>query len=134
MDYNGEIVFSITDLNSININLGSNFSPTKIINKGDMIALGKSACQNQWLYIVKFNGEEEYLKELEKLTNQLNEEENYVKQILAKYDKASIDIYIRSDFAEIGYPFPSHIIKKLASLECDINFEIFSFGMAVNKN
>lgn len=132
MNYNGEIVFSITDLNNIKVNLGSNFMPTKIINKGDIIALGKTALQCKWMYIVKFNGENEYLQELEKLSELLNEKMEYVNQLSTEYEMVSINIYIRSDFAEIGYPLPCNILKKLAKLECDINFEIFSFGMAVN--
>lgn len=48
------------------------------------------------------------------------------------YEEVSIDIYVRSDFAEIGYSIPSYILKKLSLLDCTLNFEILSFGMAVD--
>ena len=41
-------------------------------------------------------------------------------------------IYIRSEFAEIEYTIPSHILKKLALLDCPLNFSILSFGMAID--
>lgn len=133
MGYNGEIVFAIADLKGIEVNFESNFLPTKIIDKGDIIALGRTALQNQWLHIVKFNGENEYLQKLEKFAGQLNEKTEYVNQLSTKYEKVSINIYIRSEFAELGFSLPSHVLKKLSKLECDVNFEIFSFGMAMDE-
>lgn len=44
-----------------------------------------------------------------------------------------MNIYIRSEFAEIGFALPSSIIKKMSLIECSLNFEIFSFGMAINE-
>ena len=57
----------------------------------------------------------------------------YINFLKKTYQEVSINIYIRSDFAEIGYSVPSHSLKKLSLLDCTLNFEIFSFGMAVNE-
>ena len=43
-----------------------------------------------------------------------------------------INVYIRSDFAEIGYSIPSNILKKLSLLDCPLNFSILSFGMVID--
>lgn len=132
MDYNGEIVFAIADSNTMNVDLGLDFSPTRIVNKGELIALGKKAPKNQWLHVVEFNGENEYLKKIEQMIERLNEKSEDIARLLSEYENVSIDIYIRSEFAEIGYSLPGHILKKIALLGCDINFVIFSFGMAMN--
>lgn len=95
--FNGEIVFTIADINCIVVDFGAEMMPTKIVNKGDVVALGRKAPRNRWLY-----------------------------------EEVSITIYMRSDFAEIGYSIPSYILKKLSLLDCTLNFEILSFGMAVD--
>lgn len=133
MDFNGEIVFAVSDKAYLNINFGPEFLPTKIINKGEIIALGRRAPQNRWMHIVEYDGQEKYLEKLELLVNQLYEKKEYVIQLINKYEAVSIDIYIRSEFAEIGYSLPSCILKKIAILECDVNFNILSFGMAIKK-
>ena len=133
MDFYGEVVFIISDLKKIEVDFGSDFLPTKTVNKGDVIILGRKAPYNRWLYEVKFEDAEKYLDALEQLTNQLYGKRDYLNELIKRYETVSIDIYIRSDFAEIGYSLPNDIIKKLALLDCPVNFEIFSFGMAINE-
>lgn len=133
MDFNGEIVFAVADFNYIDVDFGVDFLPTKIIKKGDQIALGREASQYRWLYAIKFDNQTEYIEKLETITNQLYERRDYVTQLINKYKEVSIDVFIRSDFAEIGYSLPSNILKKVALLGCAVNFEIFSFGMALDK-
>ena len=49
------------------------------------------------------------------------------------YDEVDITIYIRSEFAQIGYSLPSHILEKASSLGCSLHFDILSFGMAIDE-
>lgn len=133
MEFNGEIVFGIADANPIEVDFGGDILPTKTIDKGSIIALGKKAPKYRWVYIVKYNNEKEYLESLEKMISQLCEKSDYVNQLTKIYDEVYISIYIRSDFAEIGFSLPSNIFKKMSLLECAVNFEILSFGMALNE-
>ena len=66
-----------------------------------------------------------------KLADQLLRNGKYVNELINTYERVSINIYIRSDYAELGYSLPVGMIKKLALLECPVNYSILSFGMAV---
>lgn len=128
--FNGEIMFEIADVKHIEINLGTEIKPTKIVNKGDIVALGRKAPKHRWIYEIKYEDENEYFESLDKMLNQLCEKREYINQLTKTYEEVSINIYIRSDFAEIGYSVPNRILKKLSLLDCALNFEILSFGMA----
>ncbi len=129
---NGEIVFAITDAEHIEADMGTEMKPSKIVNKGDVVALGRKAPKNKWIYEIKYSGEEEYFKSLDMMINQLCERKEYINQLKKQYEEVIITIYIRSEFAEIGCSIPSHIIKKLSLLDCPLDFCILSFGMAPN--
>lgn len=130
--FNGEIVFDIADAKHLEVDLGAQVIPTKIVNKGDVVALGRKAPKNRWLYKISFGNEKEYLESLEKMINQLSDKADYINELTKTYEDVSIVIYIRSDFAEIGCSIPSHILKKLSLLDCPLDFSIFSFGMTTN--
>lgn len=134
MRFNGEIIFGIADDNPIEVDFGGDIFPTKTIVKDSIIALGKKAPKYRWGYIIKYNNEEEYLKSLEKMIDQLYEKSDYINKLAKIYDEVYINIYIRSDFAEIGFTLPGSVLKKISLLECTVNFEILSFGMALDKN
>ena len=44
-----------------------------------------------------------------------------------------IDIYIRSELAQIGFSLPDGLLKRLALSGCALNFHILSFGMAAEE-
>lgn len=74
--FNGEIVFVIADVNCIVVDFGPEMVPTKIVNKGDVVALGRKAPRNRWIYEIRYNGEEEYLQGLDKMASQLCQKKN----------------------------------------------------------
>ncbi len=129
---NGEIVFAIADIKHLEIDFGEEIMPTKIVNKGDVVALGRKAPKNKWVYKIAYGNENEYLDSLEKMVNQLCSKAEYVNELARTYEEVSIMIYVRSEFAEIGYVIPSHILKKISLLDCSLNFSILSFGMAID--
>ena len=133
MEFNGEVVFEIADINHIEVDFGTDLLPTQIVNKGDVVTLGRKAPKFRWMYEIKYNDEKEYLNSLEKMLNQLCENREYVNHLTKIYEEVNINVYIRSDFAEIGYSIPNLILKKMSLLECALNFEILSFGMATNS-
>ncbi len=133
MRFNGEIVFGIADANPIKVDFGGDILPTKTIDKGSIVALGRKAPKYRWTYILKYNNEKEYLECLEKMISQLCEKSDCVNQLTKIYDEVYINIYIRSDFAEIGFSLPNNILKKMSLLECTVNFVILSFGMATDE-
>lgn len=65
MEFNGEIVFDIADAKQIKVDFGPDIIPTKTINKGDVVALGRKAPKYRWMYEIKFEGEKEYLESLD---------------------------------------------------------------------
>ncbi len=130
--FNGEISFEVADVEYVEVDLGTEIKPSKIVNKGDVVVLGRKAPKYKWIYEIKYNGEEEYFNGLDKMLNQLCERKEYINQLTSRYEEVSINVYIRSDFAEIGYSIPSHILKKLSLLDCPLNFSILSFGMGID--
>ena len=131
--FNGEILFDIADTNCIKVDFENNILPTKIINMGDVVAIGRKAPKNRWIYEIKYHGEKEYYESMEKMINQLCDNKDYVNELVKTYDEVNIKIYIRSKYAEIGHSIPNHLIKKLAELDCVVLFEILSFGMSINE-
>lgn len=130
--FHGEIVFGIADEKHLEVDLGVEMMPTKIVNKGDVVVLGRKAPKNKWMYKITYDNDEEYLESLDKMVNQLSEKAEYINELTRTYEEVNITIYMRSEFAEIGCSIPSHILKKLSLLDCPLNFCILSFGMAIN--
>ncbi len=87
----------------------------------------------KWIYEIKYNDEQEYIESLEKMIDKLCKRKEYIKELMAIYDEVYITIYIRSEFAQIGYSLPSHILKKISLLGCTLHFDILSFGMAIDE-
>ena len=129
--FNGEIVFDIADIRHIEVDFGTEIMPAKIVNKDDVVALGRKAPKNRWIYKIAYSGEKEYLESLDKMITRLCDKGEYVNELVETYEEVSINVYMRSEFAEIGYSIPNYILKKLSLLDCAINFRILSFGMAI---
>lgn len=130
---NGEIVFAITDDKKIEVNFESEIEPNKIIKKGDVMALRREAPKHRWIYKIKYDSETAYYESLDKMVNQLCKNKEYVNQLVKTYEDVSITIYIRSDFGQIGYSLPNHVLKKLSLLDCALYFDIISFGMVIDE-
>lgn len=129
MEFHGSITFDISDEKSIDVDFGEDIIPTKTIRKGDVIFRERRAPKNRWMYILEFENEGEYYPNLERMIDQLCKRSEYVNQLTKIYEEVSINIYIGSDFAQIGFVLPNHILKKIALLDCGVSIEIISFGM-----
>lgn len=131
--FNGKIVFDIADVNPLEVDFGTEIMPTKVINKDEVVTLGRKAPKNRWMYKITYNGERKYLESLDRMAKQLCKKGEYVNELFRMYEEVRTKkIYIRSEFAEIGYSIPNYILKRLPLLSCAINFKILSFGMAIN--
>lgn len=128
MNFVGEIIFAISDLERLDIDLGHDFLPTRIIKRGDVIALGRKAPKNRWMHCVKFYGHDEFIKKLEEMVNILLNKIDVVNEYKRIYSEVSIDVFIRSPRAEIGYSISSALINSIALLNCNFNCSILSFG------
>lgn len=71
MNFYGEIVFEIADDKQIEVDFGAKILPTKVVAKGDVVALGRKAPKNRWLYKVKYDHEGKYLETLDMFVNRL---------------------------------------------------------------
>lgn len=133
MSFCGEIVFSVTNHDFIEVDFGTDIMPTKVIHKGDIIILNKKASKNRWIYELKYNNEKEFIESLEKISNQLCNRREYIKYLGEIYDEVNFSIYVRSEFAQIGFSLPCYILKKISSLNCTLDFDILSFGEMPDK-
>lgn len=131
MYYNGDVLFAVSDVEDIIVNFGNEILPTKVVKKGDVIALGKRAPKNRWMYQKTFDNEKEYILKLTEFVERLYEKKEYVKQLKERYDDVSISIYVRSDYGQLGYSLPNSIIKKMGEIGCDVHFDILSFGQVL---
>lgn len=131
MYYNGDVLFAVSDVEDIIVNFGNEILPTKVVKKGDVIALGKRAPKNRWMYQKTFDNEKEYILKLTEFVERLYEKKEYVKQLKERYDDVSISIYIRSDYGQLGYSLPNSIINKMGEIGCDVHFDILSFGQVL---
>lgn len=129
---NGEIVFTVADVKHLDVDFGKKMMPTKIVNKGDVVVLGKKAPKNKWMHKIVYNSESEYLAGLEEMICQLCSNAEYVNELVKTYEEVSVMINIRSEYAELGYTIPNHILKKMSLLDCSLDFNVLSFGMAPN--
>ena len=128
--FNGEIVFDIADEKSLDIDFGDGLKATKLVHRGDVIALGRKAPKNRWMYKVSFNDVDEYAKKMNDVANKLCSKADYINELIETYDEVGITVYMRSDYAEMGYSISPETMKKLAMLNCPLDFSIISFGMA----
>lgn len=133
MQFHGSITFDIADEKNIDVDFGADIIPTKTIKKGEVIRRGRKAPANRWMYTLKFENEKDYYSNLEKMVNQLCERSEYVNQLTKMYEEVSINIFIGSEFAQIGFYLPNHILKKVALLDCEVSIEIISFGMVEDE-
>ena len=78
---NGEIVFDIADIKYLEVDLGPEMRPAKIVNKDDVIALGRKAPKNRWYYKISYDNEKEYLESLDKMADQLSDKAEYVNEL-----------------------------------------------------
>lgn len=105
MPFHGSITFDIADEKDIDVDFGVDIIPTKTVKKSDVVFRGRSAPKNRWMYKLEFDNEE-----------------------------VSIKIFIGSNFAQIGFYLPNHILKKIALLDCEVSIEIISFGMVEDED
>lgn len=133
MEFHGSITFDISDVKSIDVDFGEDIIPTKTVRKDDIIFRERRAPKNRWMYILEFENEEEYYPNLERMIDQLCKRSEYVNQLTKIYEEVSINIFIGSDFAQIGFVLPNHILKKIALLDCEVSIEIISFGMVEDE-
>ena len=71
--FDGEIVFAITDEEQINVDLGVEMQPTRIVTRGDVVNLGRKAPKNRWIYEIKYNGLKEYFESLDEMIEEIGE-------------------------------------------------------------
>lgn len=57
----------------------------------------------------------------------------YIRYLGEIYDEVNFSIYMRSEFAQIGFSLLRYILKKNSSLNCTLDFDILSFGEMPDK-
>lgn len=132
MKISGSFTLSISDPNldfkDIERNIG--IQPTKLIKKGQLLTKleSRKAPYDIWLYEIKVLDEGDVLEYLAKLLKDLLPYSKYIQKISKCYDQVTINCYLRSDFAQMGFEITYEIINMLQKLSLGINFHILSFG------
>lgn len=100
---------------------------TKIIHKGDIIALKKISQNNIWLYSIKFD-ENQYNETIEIFMKRLIKSIDIIKELKKKYI-VTLTLHVRSEFAQMGICLDKSIIKMVSQLDLDLEIDVLSFGM-----
>lgn len=125
---NGEIVFAISDKKEIHVEFPNGLQPTREINVGDKVALGKVAPMNRWIYKELYEGHEGFYNTLNHIVDMLYLQREYINCLIREYDEVGITIYMRSEYGQMGFTLPSDIIRKCSVLDCPIHVDILSYG------
>ncbi|MBP2658248.1 MAG: hypothetical protein H6Q69_1280 [Firmicutes bacterium] len=137
MDILGSFTISISDSNLDFSKLEQNIGivPTKIIKKGQLIGKLKNreAPYDIWLYEIKITNEEDIFEDLASLLNDLLPYSEYIREISKSYNQVTINCYLRSDFAQMGFEITGALITILEKFGLGINFHILSFGGVEDK-
>lgn len=100
---------------------------TKIIHKGDIIAVKRISQNNIWLYSIKFD-ENQYNETIEIFMKRLIKSIDIIKELKKKYI-VTLTLYVRSEFAQVGICLEKSIIKMVSQLDLDLEIDVLSFGM-----
>lgn len=100
---------------------------TKMIHKGDIIALKRISQNNIWLYSIKFD-ENQYNETIEIFMKRLIKSIDIIKELKKKYI-VTLTLYVRSEFAQLGICLDKSIIKMVSQLDLDLEIDVLSFGM-----
>lgn len=132
MEVSGSFTFSISDQNldfkDIESNIG--LQPTKIVEKGQPITrlTSREAPYDIWLYEKNIYDGEDIMVHLADLLSDLLPYSKYILEISKHYKQVTIDCYLRSNFAQIGFQISHNTISMLEKLDLSLNFHILSFG------
>lgn len=132
MDIRGFIVFDISnqtlDFEEIEKNL--HIKPTTMITKEQFINDRKEygVFADRWLYKMKIEDSEDLCNDLLKLLEIFSPYKEYIKKLSLENENVSIDFYISSLYAQMGFTLNKKVMSKLLFFELPLNFHILSFG------
>jgi len=131
LDIRGNCTISFIDSTLTNevINSMLQLTPTKIVNKGQIVSevLKKRAESNKWIYREPLIGEEEPHQTLTRLLNRLESEK--ARYVIKSCNDAVIGLYLNSDYGQLGFELSIETIAKLSQLKVRLEIHILSFGM-----
>ena len=101
-------------------------SPDRIIKKGEEMSLKKISLEDKCIYKLKFQSNDFNEKVNIFLCSLMKSKENFDNVI--EIANVELNIYINSNFGQIGYTLTKDNICKLYELGIDVQFHILSFG------
>jgi hypothetical protein len=131
VDINGEFVLTIIDSRDMFIeqSFTEKFESVDLVKKGQPILANEIAEKNVWLYTVEFNSYINFAEQFRLFVNKLSENILHIDELKSRFETIKIGVFIRSDYAQLGYSVPSEILYDLAKLKLDLEFHVLSFGM-----
>ena len=132
MSVNGEIVFSISDFNLEFQEIKNNIliNNYAIIRKGQSIGIlkDKKAPYDIWSCEIELSELDSINDKLLELLKALLPYSIFINKISHRYQQVCVDIYLRSEYGQIGFSLNKEIYSFLDRLGVQINFHILSFG------
>ncbi|WP_191089480.1 DUF4279 domain-containing protein [Paenibacillus spiritus] len=129
----GEFSFVTVD-DSINFDEMSkdiNLVPSRVIRKGEMVGYTKQKAPfDVWSFSIKFDKGEDISSTLEQLLQLLISRSEAIKALSKQYKQVRIDLYLRSEYGQLGIEFTKESFDKLAQLGIGMDIHILSFGKA----
>lgn len=103
-------------------------TPTKIIEKNQVIVGERIADKSIWSYKISANEGEDLEIILRQLVEIVYLKKNVILQISEEYE-IRINCYVRSEFGQIGFSISPDIMSILSEINVEIDFHILSYGM-----
>ena len=129
MEFVGEITLSIYNNDEIDVvELGKHFSPNVIKKKGQRSYGDRTIPLNYFSYQIEFDDHDDFDEKLNDFSVLMSNYKVHLLRYREIYELVKLDIYIRSDFAHIGYAIPNDVLKRFVDAGFEINFHILSFG------
>ena len=135
VDISGEFVLTIIDSSNMIFeqNFIEKFEPAILVKKGQSIA-NRIAEKNVWSYALEFNSYMDFAERFRLFVNKLSENIHHINELKRSFETIKITIFVRSDYAQLGYQVPSEILCDLAKLKLDLEFQVLSFGLVPAKS
>lgn len=113
------------DLKEIKENI--ELDPNRVIKIGQKLPLENIAKCNRWIYEQKFY-EYNFEEIMGDFINNIFPFKASIKEF-SEMNDVDLNIYINSDYGQLGFSLSTEVIKELEDLSLKLNFHILSYGM-----
>ena len=101
--------------------------PSKVIIKGQLIALGRKSLEDRWIYSVDFQ-ENDFREKVNLFLATLILYQCYI-QDLSNRISVELNFYFNSDMGQLGYTLDRKQVRQIQKMGLNVSFHILSQGL-----